>query len=147
MWLVLLVPCILRLYGTHFSYELLADDLLDFLDKPFHHLYESLFQGFPGGSAGKESTCSVGDLSSIPGLGRSPGEGKGYPLKSSGLENSTDCIVHGVAKSRTRLRTSLSLCLLNFTTDSTPARKGVWMHLLLFYKDDLVEEKKGKRVS
>ena len=65
----------------------------------------------------------------------------------SGLENSTDCIVHGVAKSRTRLRTSLSLCLLNFTTDSTPARKGVWMHLLLFYKDDLVEEKKGKRVS
>ena len=59
--------------------------------------------GFPGGSAGKESTCNVRDLGSIPGLGRSPGEGKGYPLQYSGLENSTDSIVHGVAKSRTRL--------------------------------------------
>ena len=43
--------------------------------------------GFPCGSAGKESACNVGDLSSIPGLGRSPGEGKGYPLQYSGLEN------------------------------------------------------------
>ena len=56
-------------------------------------------QGFPGGSAGKESTCNAGDLDLIPGLGRSPGEGKGYPLQYSGLENYTDCIVHGVAKS------------------------------------------------
>ena len=46
--------------------------------------------GFPCGSAGKESACDVGDLSSIPGLGRSPGEGKGYPLQYSGLENSMD---------------------------------------------------------
>ena len=46
--------------------------------------------GFPGGSDGKESACNVGDLGSIPGLGRSPGEGKGYPLQYSGLENSTD---------------------------------------------------------
>ena len=53
--------------------------------------------GFPCGSAGKESTCSVGDLSLIPGLGRSPREGKGYPPQYSGLENSTDRIVHGVA--------------------------------------------------
>ena len=45
----------------------------------------------------------MGDLGSIPGLGRSPGEGKGYPLQYSGLENSMDYIVHGVAKSRTRL--------------------------------------------
>ena len=59
--------------------------------------------GFPGGSAGKESTCSVGDLGSIPGLGRSPGEGNSYPLPYSGLENSMDCAVHGVAKSQTRL--------------------------------------------
>ena len=59
--------------------------------------------GFPGGSAGKKSTCDVGDLGSIPGLGRSPGEGKGYPLQCSGLENPTDCIVYGVAKSRTQL--------------------------------------------
>ena len=57
--------------------------------------------GFPCGSAGKESACNVGDLDLIPGLGRSPEEGKGYPLQYSGLENSMDCIVHGVAKSRT----------------------------------------------
>ena len=54
-----------------------------------------VFLGFPGGSAGKESTYNVGDLDLIPGLGRSPGEGKGYPFQSSGLENSLDCIVHG----------------------------------------------------
>ena len=59
--------------------------------------------GFPCGSAGKESTCNVGELGSIPGLGRSPGEGKGDPLQYSGLENSRDCVVHGVAKSWTRL--------------------------------------------
>ena len=61
----------------------------------------AVFKGFPGGSAGKESACNVGDLSSIPGLGRSPGEGKGYPFQYSGLENSMGCIVHGVAKSQT----------------------------------------------
>ena len=44
-----------------------------------------------------------GDLGSIPGMGRSSGEGKGYPLQYSGLENSVDCIAHGVAKSQTRL--------------------------------------------
>ena len=60
--------------------------------------------GFPCDSAGKESACSVGDLSSIPGLGRSPGEGKGYPLQYSGLENFMDYTVHGVAKSQTGLR-------------------------------------------
>ena len=55
-------------------------------------------EGFPGRSAGKESSCNAGDLVSIPGLGRSPGEGKGYPLQYSGLENSMDCIVHGVQR-------------------------------------------------
>ena len=55
--------------------------------------------GIPCGSAGKESTCNAGDLSLIPGLERSPGEGKGYPLQYSGLENSMDCIVHGVSQS------------------------------------------------
>ena len=59
--------------------------------------------GFPGGTAGKESASSEGDLGSVPELGRSPEEGKGYPLQYSGLENSIDCIVHGVAKSWTRL--------------------------------------------
>ena len=51
--------------------------------------------GFPGGSDGKESSCNVGDLGSTLGLGRSPAEGKGYPLQCSGLENSMDCIVQG----------------------------------------------------
>ena len=58
---------------------------------------------FPCGSVDKESACNVGDLSSNPGLGRSPGEEHGNPLQHSGLENSIDCIVHGVAKSQTRL--------------------------------------------
>ena len=60
-------------------------------------------QGFSCGSAAKESTCNAADLGSIPGLERSPGEGKGYALQYSGLENSMDCIVHGVTKSLTRL--------------------------------------------
>ena len=55
-------------------------------------------EGFPCGSAGKESACNKEDLGWIPGLGRSPGEGKGYPLQYSGLENSMDCIVCGAAK-------------------------------------------------
>ena len=61
---------------------------------------------FPGGSSGKESSCNTGDLGSVPGFGRSPGEGNGYPLHYSGLENSMDCIVHGITKNQT--------CLSNF---------------------------------
>ena len=57
--------------------------------------------GFTCGSAGKESTYNVGDLGSIPGLVRSPGEGKGYQLQFSGLENSMDSKVQGVANSWT----------------------------------------------
>ena len=49
----------------------------------------------------KNPPAIAGDLGSIPGLGRSPGEGKGYPLQYSGLENSMDSIVHGVTKSQT----------------------------------------------
>ena len=56
-------------------------------------------EGFPGGSAGKESACNVGDPCLIPGSGRFPGEGNAYSLQYSGLENSMDCIVHGVTKS------------------------------------------------
>ena len=64
--------------------------------------------GFPGGSDGTEPTCNMGDLGLIPGLGQSPGEGNGYPLQYSGLENSMDkgawrAIVHGVTKSWTLL--------------------------------------------
>ena len=62
-----------------------------------------VFLGFPGGSAGKEPSSNVGDLGLIPGLGRSGEEGNGYPLQYSGLENSMDCIVLGVTKSRTQL--------------------------------------------
>ena len=65
-----------------------------------------VFLGFPCGSAGKESAFNMGDLGSIPGLGRSLGEEKGYPLQYPGLENSMDYIVHGVTKSRTRLSDS-----------------------------------------
>ena len=60
--------------------------------------------GFPDSSVGKASTCSAGDLGLIPGLGRSPGERKGYPLQYSGLEHSMDCTIHGVTKSQTWLR-------------------------------------------
>ena len=66
-------------------------------------------EDFPSGSAGKESACNAGDRSSIPGLGRS-GEGKGYLLQYSGLENSMVCIVHGVTKNQhTAERLSFSL--------------------------------------
>ena len=74
-----------------------------FVDKVMSLLFSIIsrfFMGFPCGSAGKESACTVGDLGSIPGLGRSPGGERGYPLQYSGLENSMDCLVHGIAKSQ-----------------------------------------------
>ena len=78
---------------------------------------------FPCGSAGKESACDAGDLGSIPGLRRSPGKGKGYPLQYSGLENSVDCIVCGVAKSRTRLSDSLFTDI----TNTEPGSLAPWL--------------------
>ena len=62
--------------------------------KTSHNKFRKLeiISGFPGGSAGKESACHMEDLGLISGLGRSPGEGKGYPLQYSGLENPMDCI-------------------------------------------------------
>ena len=63
-----------------------------------------LQSSFTGGSAGKKSACDAEDLDSIPRLGRFPEDGKGYPLQHSGLENSMECIDHGVAKSQTQLR-------------------------------------------
>ena len=74
----------------------------------------ALSLGFPGGSDGKASVYSAGDLGSIPGLGRSPGEGSGNPPQYSCLENPMDqgawwAIVHGVAKSRTWLSDLTSL--------------------------------------
>ena len=72
-------------------------------------MVKQLLEELPGSSAGKESAGNAGDLGLISGLGRSPGEGKGYPLQYSGLENFLGCIVHGVTKSRTRLRDFHSL--------------------------------------
>ena len=91
---------------------------VQFLGQKIHRrsnrLPVTVYLRFPGGSPDNESACSVGDLGSIPGLGRSPGEGKGYPFQYSGLENSMDPIVHGVAKSRT------GLCDYRFTSSSIP---------------------------
>ena len=64
--------------------------------------------GFPGGSDSKESACNARDLGSVPGLRRSPGEGNGYSLQCSGLENSTDSVVHGIAELDTTERLSFS---------------------------------------
>jgi len=74
-----------------------------------------VFLGFACGSAGKKSASNVGDWGLIPGLGRFPGEGKGYPLQYSGLENSMDCIVQGATKSQTRL----SDFLLHYASSSS----------------------------
>ena len=79
-----------------------------------------LFLGFYCGSAGKESASSVGNLGFIPGLGRSPGEGKGYPVQYSGLENSMDCTVHGVAKSWIKLSD------FHFSLKKKSAYKPIW---------------------
>ena len=80
-----------------------AAEYLEYLEILRKYYSPAPSKGFPDGSAGKESACNAGDLDSIPELGRSPGEGKGYPLQHSGLEKSMDCVVHGVAKSRTGL--------------------------------------------
>ena len=68
-----------------------------------------VFLGFPCGSAGKDSICNAGNLGSISGLGRSPGERKGYPLQFSGLENSMDYIVHGESDTTVLLSFSVFL--------------------------------------
>ena len=70
---------------------------------------------FPDGSDSKESNCNAGDLGLIPGLGRSAGEGKGYPLQYSGLENSMECIVRGITKSWTQL-SNFHFTSLHFTS-------------------------------
>ena len=85
---------------------------------------------FPGGSAGKESTCNAGDLGSIPGLGRYPGEGKGYPLQYSGLENSMDCVVYGVTESQTLLNDFHSLNNLESRSLSNMSQQAVLSFIL-----------------
>ena len=85
----------------------IQETLVRFLGQEDHWRRERLptpvFLGFPCDSAGKESACNTGDPGSIPGLGGSPGEGRGYPLQYSGLENFMGCIVYWIAKSWTRL--------------------------------------------
>ena len=87
--------------------------------------------GFPGGSAGKELACNAVDLGLIPGLGRFPGEGKGYALQYSGLENSMDCTIHGVTKSQTGPSNFHLLHLRNFATSlyhtCQQVAKSVWI--------------------
>ena len=83
----------------------MQDTLVQFLgqEDPLEkeHATNYSIVGLPGGSAGKESACNAEDLGLIPGLGRSPGKGTGYPLQYSGLKNSMDSIVHGLTKSWT----------------------------------------------
>ena len=82
--------------------------------------------GFPCGSVGKESACDAGDPGSIPGLGRSPGEGKGYPLQDSSLETSMDCIARGVSKSWTWLSDfHFTVMCLNHPQNHSPAPRSV----------------------
>jgi len=103
---------------------------------------------FVSGTSGKESTCNAGDMGSIPGLGRSPREGKGYPLQYSGLENSKDCIVHGVTKSQTRqsdfhlaetwLHWGFSHMLLPFISSLTsPPTPGFCDRILSWFSSNL----------
>ena len=81
----------------------------------------------PHSSVGKESACNAGDPSSIPVSGRYPGEGKGYPLQYSSLENSMDCIVHEVAKSRSRLSNfhfqGIKICQVSPTSGTAKKKK------------------------
>ena len=93
---------------THYSFKIKSLSKLGiegYLEKTWQSPSVSAAEGsgsldldFPGGSAGTESACNAEDLGSIPGLGRSPGEGNSYPLQYSGLENSMDCIVHGLQR-------------------------------------------------
>ena len=95
-----------------------------------------VFLGFPCGSAGKESACNAGDLDSIPGLGRSPGEGNGNTLQYSCLENSMDrgawwaTTVHGFTKSWTLLSTHRLLCIFIHTHTHTHTHTHLYMVFL-----------------
>ena len=90
------------------------ENSMDFIVHGVTKSQTQLSLGFPDDSAGKESACNTGDLGSIPGLQRFLGEGKGYQLQYSGLENSMDFIVHGVTESNTIERISLSFCSTEF---------------------------------
>ena len=111
--------------------------------------------GFSCGSAGKEFAFNAGDLGLIPGLERFPGEGKGSTLQYSGLENSIDCIVHGVAKSQTWLSDFHSLKRFSISNEKTslvtqmiknpPAMRGTWARSL--GQEDLLEKEMATHCS
>ena len=82
----ILLPCLLNLCAAYITRNFKLDESQAGIKISWRNI-----NSFPGGSAGKESTFNVGSLGLIPGLGRSPGEGNGYPLQYSGLENSMDC--------------------------------------------------------
>ena len=103
-----------------------------------------VFLGFPGGSAGKESACDVGDLGSTPGLGRSPREGKGYPCQFSGLENSMDSIVCGVAELDTTEQLSLSLHFPSLSVISKYLNASLFPVHIYLGKQPQVASKKSK---
>ena len=84
-------------------------------------------EGFSCGSAGKESTCNTGDLGLIPGLGRSPGAGKGHPLQYSALENSMDCIAHS-QRVRHNCATFTFTCWPEVLQDSRQHLQHVYIH-------------------
>ena len=100
--------------ATHTSYLSKGSGIISNLFNFCFHLFSKKSiqkRAFPCGSDGEEFACNAGDLGLIPGLERSPGKGKRYPLQYSGLENSMGCIVHGVAESD--MTEQLSLSLLN----------------------------------
>ena len=106
---------------------------------PFFNELNHWSFGFPGISVGKESTCNAGDLGSISGSGRFPWRRKGYPLQYFGLENSMDCIVYGVTKSRTQLsnfhfhwNTSSSVFFIYIFTQKSFLSKHLFVFIYLF---------------
>ena len=108
-------------------------------------LLTPVFLDCPCGSAGKESVCNVGDLGSVPGSRRSPGKRKGYPLQYSDLENSRDCIVHGVAKSQTWLRDFHFHLSINYSRMKRLGQSGnnaqLWMCIVVKAKSDTVSNR------
>ena len=120
------------------SGEILAPESLYFSEFLFYLYLNRSYgcQGFPGGSDGKASACSAGDLGSISESGRSPGEGNGYPLQYSCLENSTDrgawwATVHGFAESDTANTFTFTTGANFFSAIFHPALLVVFHHISL----------------
>jgi len=91
------------------------------------HTHTHIYMGFPGGSVSKESACDEGDLGSIPGSGRSPGEGKGYPFQYPGLEHSMDCRVCGSQRVRHDWTT------ITFTHTHTHTHTYIYIYIYILF--------------